>query len=43
MPVGEKGMEFIAADNEMAPKSKFMDVLNQIQTQEQKREFKGNF
>ena len=43
MPVGERGIEVIAAGNELAPKSQYMDIANQIQTQEQERSLKLNF
>lgn len=43
MPVGERGMEVIAAGNELASKSQYMDIANQIQTQEQERSLKLNF
>jgi hypothetical protein len=43
MPVLDRGMEYIAASNEIVPKSDFMDMKNKRSLQDQQRNFKSNF
>lgn len=43
MPVLDRGMEYIAANNELVPKSDFMDMKNKRSLQDQQRNFKSNF
>ena len=43
MPVRTSGTEVIAADNELAHKSYYMDVANQLQAQELEQSIKTNF
>ena len=43
MPVLGKGTEYIANNNEIVPKSDYMNITNQRNTQEMQRNFRNNF
>lgn len=43
MPVLGKGTEYIANNNEIVPKSDYINITNQRNTQEMQRNFRNNF